>query len=60
MNADQLKETTLDPQTRTLLCVEIESAIEADAIFSQLLGKDPSERYRLIMEQAGEADGLDV
>ena len=60
MNADQLKETTLDPKTRTLLRVDIESAIEADAIFSQLLGKDASERYRLIMEQAGEADDLDV
>ncbi len=60
MNSDQLKVTTLHPKTRTLLRVDIDSAIEADAIFSQLLGKDASERYRLIMEQAGEADDLDV
>ncbi len=53
MNSDQLKETTLNPKTRTLLRVDIESAIEADAIFAQLLGKDASERYKLIMEQAG-------
>ncbi len=60
MNAPQLKETTLDPATRTLLRVGIESAVEADAIFSQLLGKDASERYRIIMDEAGEADDLDV
>jgi DNA gyrase/topoisomerase IV subunit B len=60
MNAPQLKETTLDPATRTLLRVDIESAVEADAVFSQLLGKDASERYRIIMDEAAEADDLDV
>ena len=60
MNAEQLKETTLDPATRVLLRVDIDSAVEADAVFSQLLGKDPSERYRIIMDEAGEADDLDV
>lgn len=60
MNAQQLKETTLDPATRVLLRVDIDSAVEADAVFSQLLGKDPAERYRIIMDEAGEADDLDV
>lgn len=60
MNASQLKETTLDPATRTLLRVDIESAVEADTIFTQLLGKDASERYRIIMDEAGEVDDLDV
>jgi DNA gyrase/topoisomerase IV subunit B len=60
MNAPQLKETTLDPTKRTLLRVDIESAIEADATFAQLLGKDPAERYKIIMEEAAEADDLDV
>lgn len=60
MNADQLKETTLDIKKRTLLRVDIESAIDADAVFAQLLGKDPSERYRIIMEEASEADDVDV
>jgi DNA gyrase/topoisomerase IV subunit B len=60
MNAVQLKETTLDPQTRTLLRVDIDSVIAADETFTQLLGKDPSERYRVIMEEASEIDDLDV
>ena len=60
MNADQLKETTLDPATRMLLCVDIDSAVEADATFSQLLGKDASERYRIIMDEAAEVEDIDV
>ncbi|MGD9856199.1 MAG: type IIA DNA topoisomerase subunit B [Planctomycetaceae bacterium] len=60
MNAVQLKETTLDPKLRTLLRVDIDSMIAADETFTQLLGKDPSERYRVIMEQANEVDDLDV
>lgn len=60
MNAEQLKETTLDPTTRTLLRVDIESAIEADTVFAQLLGKDAAERYRIIMEEAAEVDDIDL
>ncbi|MFG0296393.1 MAG: type IIA DNA topoisomerase subunit B [Maioricimonas sp. JB045] len=60
MDAKQLKETTLDPKTRTLLRVDIDSLVEADTTFAQLLGKDASERYKVIMEEAGEADDVDV
>ncbi|WP_437186319.1 DNA gyrase/topoisomerase IV subunit B [Planctomicrobium sp. SH668] len=60
MNASQLKETTLDPATRTLLRVEIDSLVNADSTFAQLLGKDPAERYRMIMEEAAEVDDLDL
>ena len=60
MNAEQLRETTLDPDTRTLLRVDVESQFEADAVFTQLLGKDAGERYRLIMEDAALADDLDL
>ncbi len=60
MNAQQLKETTLDPKSRTLLAVEIDSLIETDQTFSQLLGKDASERYRIIMSEANLVDDLDV
>jgi DNA gyrase/topoisomerase IV subunit B len=60
MNADQLKETTLDPKNRVLLQVDIDSIVEADKTFAQLLGKDPAERYRIIMEESAEADDLDV
>lgn len=60
MDAAQLRETTLDPKTRTLLRVEIESPLEADTTFHQLLGRDASERYRVIMDEASFADDLDL
>lgn len=60
MSATALKETTLDPRKRTLLQVDIESMIEADQTFQQLLGKDASERYRIIMSEANLVDDLDV
>ena len=60
MNADQLRDTTLDPAVRTLLRVDIDSMVDADAIFSQLLGKEASERYKLIMDEAADADDVDL
>jgi DNA gyrase/topoisomerase IV subunit B len=60
MNADQLKDTTLDPTKRILLRVDIESQLDADNTFRQLLGRDASERYRVIMDEADEADDLDI
>ena len=60
MNSDQLKETTLDPALRVLLRVEIESQVDADTTFHQLLGKDASERYRIIMDEATFADDVDL
>lgn len=60
MTATQLKETTLDPKTRTLLAVDVDSLVEADQTFTQLLGKDASERYRVIMSEANLVDDLDV
>ena len=60
MTATQLKETTLDPKTRTLLAIDVDSLVEADQTFSQLLGKDASERYRIIMSEANLVDDLDV
>jgi DNA gyrase subunit B len=60
MDAKQLKETTLNIKTRTLLCVDIESQVEAENTFHQLLGKDASERYRLIMDDASFADDIDL
>jgi DNA gyrase subunit B len=60
MDADQLRDTTLDPKLRTLLRVDIESQLEADKTFQQLLGKDASERYKVIMEEASFADDVDL
>ena len=56
MNPKTLAETTLNVKTRTLLRVTIESIIEADKTFTELLGKDPSTRYRFIMESANQVD----
>jgi DNA gyrase/topoisomerase IV subunit B len=60
MDAEQLRDTTLDPKYRVLLRVEVESQLDADATLQQLLGKDASERYRIIMEEASFADDLDL
>jgi DNA gyrase subunit B len=57
-----LAETTLDPRTRTLLRVSIESLLEADKTFVELLGKDPACRYRFITESANQVvtEDLDI
>lgn len=60
MPAAYLKETTLDPEHRILLRVEIDAQLEADKTFQQLLGKDASLRYDLIMNEASLADELDI
>ena len=52
MDARVLAETTLDPRYRKLMRVEIESLLDCDRAFVDLLGKDPAQRYRFIMEEA--------
>jgi DNA gyrase subunit B/topoisomerase-4 subunit B len=52
MNPDTLWETTLNPRTRKLLQVRIDEAAEAEAMLESLMGKDSSDRYRLIQENA--------
>lgn len=59
MNAAQLRDTTLNAKARVLLRVDIESQLEADETFSQLLGKEASERYKVIMAEASFADDID-
>ncbi len=44
MNSDQLWETTMDPKTRTLVCVNIEDAVEADHFFNILMGDQVEQR----------------
>jgi len=55
-----LWETTLNPATRRLLRVEISDHIVTDRVINELMGKDPSARFRFIMERAEEAEELDV
>jgi len=55
-----LWETTLDPKQRRLLRVEIADGLETDRVMSDLMGKDPSARFRFIMERAEEATEVDL
>jgi len=55
-----LWETTLNPKSRRLLRVEIADPLQTDQVMSDLMGKDPSARFRFIMEHADEADEVDV
>ena len=52
MNAEELWETTMDPARRTLKQVTIESAAEADRIFSMLMGDDVAPRREFIETHA--------
>jgi len=60
MNPEQLWETTMDPAKRTMLKVDIESAAEADRIFSELMGDDVQYRKRFIQSHSLQVKNLDV
>ena len=60
MNPEQLWETTMDPQKRTLLKVTMEDAIEADKLFSILMGEQPELRREFIEQNAKLVTDLDV
>ena len=60
MNPSELWETAMNPETRRLLCVDIEDAIRADDIFGTLMGDDVPSRKAFIQQNAKDVRFLDA
>ncbi|MCK5213559.1 MAG: hypothetical protein KAQ74_06485, partial [Dehalococcoidia bacterium] len=57
---EQLWQTTMNPDTRTLLKVEVEDSAAADAVFQMLMGIEVEPRKNFIQEHADDVKNLDI
>ena len=60
MNPEQLWETTMNPENRVLIQITMKDAVEADAMFNQLMGEDVELRRQFIEQNAKLVEDLDV
>ena len=60
MNAEQLADTTMNPEKRTLLVVKLEDMVKSEEMFSTLMGEDVESRRKFIEENALDVKNLDV
>lgn len=60
MDAEQLWDTTMNPETRTILKVKLEDVVEADSIFTILMGDKVEPRRQFIFEHAADVKNLDI
>jgi DNA gyrase subunit B len=60
MNADQLWDTTMNPETRVLLRAQVDDGVEADAIFTMLMGEKVGPRKDFIKSEARKVQNLDI